>query len=121
MKRFLPIIVLTLVAWGVFAYTLFQTSPLDGDQLITVNVAYFLGSFWLGVAGLASLLIYFPQRLFDKEHPKVVFRRGLRRGMIFATVLTGIGILQIIKAGNVLNNALVAAIGFLLEIYWSSK
>jgi hypothetical protein len=121
MKRLLLILLISLMALGTCAYLVFYTSPKTEEGLNWLNLTYFLSSFWLGVAGFASFLLYFPQRLLDRKHPTGVFWRSLRRGALIASLLTSIAFLGAVKAGSLVNLILILVIGILLEVYFSSR
>ena len=127
----LPIIFLTLLAWGVFGYIVWFVPPEIGGKLITINLLYFFVSGWIAIAGTASLIIYFASYLFTYEKvkpeqkflnkPRQIFRISLRRGALLASALTAIGFLRINDVDNTFNVALLVLIALLIEVYFSSK
>jgi ABC-type multidrug transport system permease subunit len=133
MRRFLiPVFLLSVISWGVFAYVVLMVPPKIGGEPITVNFAYFFVSGWLGAATIFTLIFYFINFLFEEApkkqlqlekdlRPRRVFRTSLRRGAIFATTLLSLGVLKVNDLDNLLNSIFVVFIALLIEVYFSSR
>jgi len=133
-KRFLiPIILIAIVAWSIFAYIIWKAPPEIGGQLAQVNFIYFFVSGWLAVTLTTSILLYFISFLLEAEPRKRpvgfdetrearrVFRTYLRRGAIFATAILSLGLLKIYDLDNLLNSIFIILIALLIEVYFSSR
>ena len=133
MKRFLiPVIVVALASWAVFAYIVKFTPPEIGGELVQINLAYFFASGWVGVTTTLGLIFYFLNFLFEEtpnkrldleeeRKPRRALRSSIRRGAVFATALVALGILKIYGLDNLLNSAFVVGIALLIEVYFSSR
>ena len=133
MRRFLiPVSLVSLISWVVFAYVVLAVPPKIGGELITINFAYFFASGWLGSIAIFTLIFYFINFLFEEApnrqmrlerdlRPRRVFRTSLRRGAIFATCLLSLGLLKVNDLDNLLNSIFIVFIALLIEVYFSSR
>ena len=126
---YLPVIILTLVSILVLVYTSYFTSPTNpNDTLIPINLSYFFVAAFLSIAGTVTLVLYWvgnlklkKTRVTDLESihkPRIVFIRSLRHGVLIATALVGIGLLNALAFANPLNIILLLSALVLIEIYF---
>lgn len=114
-------------------FTLFYisqfTSPLTSSgQIIVINLIYFFTSLWISLAGTISLVLYWVGNFRLKKNnfnetrvvhkPKLIFKQSLRHGVLFATGICAIGLLNVFNFASSLNIILVIIAVALIEIYF---
>jgi len=125
----LPTVVTTAIGAVVLLYTGYFTSPTNPNgSLIPINLFYFFTSAFLSLAGVLTLVLYWVGNLRLKKtrvaelesihKPRIIFWRSLRHGILGATALVGIGVLNALSFANPLNILLLISALVLIEVYF---
>lgn len=125
----MPTILITAVGLVVLLYTAQFTSPTNSNgSLIPINLVYFFVAVFVSLAGSLTLVLYWVGNLRLKKtrstelesihKPRIVFKRGLRHGILLSTALVGIGLLNALDFANPLNIILLISALVLVEVYF---
>ena len=125
----LPTILITALGLVVLVYTAQFTSPTTPNgSLIPINLVYFFVAAFVSLAGSLALVLYWVGNLRLKKtrstelesihKPRIVFKRSLRHGILLATAIVGIGLLNALDFANPLNIILLVSALVLVEVYF---
>ncbi len=125
---FVVVIAATFIATLLWVLVANATAPqTTSGSLIVINLAYFFGTLFVSLAGIVTVVLYSLGTLGLKKtrtgsiesihKPRAILRRSLRHGILAATVICGIGLLNALSLTNPLNVILLVSAGVLTEVY----